>query len=653
MENWLVLIPLLPFAGFLVNGVLRRRLPVGAVGVIACVGPIAAFGIAVAAFFEISGMQGIEAKDARLTQTLWTWMSAGSVEVPFALSLDRLSVLMTLFVTGVGSLIHVYSIGYMKGDDGYGRFFAYLNLFMAAMLVLVTADNIVLMFLGWEGVGLCSYLLIGFWYKDTDNCKAGIKAFVVNRVGDLAFLLGIFGIWVTVGDFDFLDINNWAKSPEGGASEKGAAAAFWIALCLFVGATGKSAQIPLYVWLPDAMAGPTPVSALIHAATMVTSGVYLLARLGPLFSAAPEVMAIVATIGACTAIVAAFYAFSQNDIKKVLAYSTVSQLGYMFLAAGVGAYSIAIFHVVTHAFFKALLFLGAGAVIYSLHHEQDMRKMGGLLKKIPQTFFVFLVGALALSGFPLLAGFWSKDEILHEVHIKAGEAGAATGWTVLWVVGLVTAFFTAFYTFRQIVMVFFGKYRGEEAEAHGAGDDHGHHAVKYDDVRESPLVMRLPLFILAALSIAGGYFAIPHWLDPNPEHVADDHGKLAGLITGGALAIGGIVASVLVFRMLPKLVKAFTTNPLGRLVWNASREKLWVDELYHAVIIRPVAILAEALFYLVDRIVIDFLCVHGSGFYVRAFSNLFRRLQSGRIPTYAVWFLVGALGVLAMTTWFR
>ena len=620
MNKWIFLIPLLPFLGFLVNGLFGRRLGDRAVAVIGCAAPSAALVVAIVAFAQV--LQG-ESSTASISQNLWTWIESGELKVSFALTIDRLSGIMCLVVTGVGSLIHIYSTGYMKGDSGYARFFAYLNLFMASMLILVTADNIVLMFLGWEGVGLCSYLLIGFWYKGLANCSAGIKAFVVNRIGDLGFLLGIFAIWAAFSTFEFKEINIAAGSTEG-------TTAVWICLLLFIGACGKSAQIPLYVWLPDAMAGPTPVSALIHAATMVTSGVYLLARLGPLFDAAPEVLAIVATIGALTALLAALIAFSQNDIKKVLAYSTVSQLGYMFLAAGMGAYSVAVFHLVTHAFFKALLFLGAGAVIHSLHHEQDMRRMGGLRQRLPWTFALYVIGALALSGFPLTAGFFSKDEILHVAH---SGVGGTDGRTILWIIGLLTALFTAFYAFRQIALVFFGEYRGK------AGDK----------IEESPQSMLIPLMILAVLSLAGGFFAIPRFLSPGLDIPAE--GQITGLVIGGLVSIAGIGAALGIYLRRPQLLERFCSTPPGKQLYRLSKRRFYVDEIYQALIVRPLDFLAEAAFYLIDRLLIDFLLVHGSGFVAGALGHLLRRLQDGRTPTYAAWFLFGAIVVITVTLW--
>jgi len=633
MDKLIFLIPLLPFLGFLVNGLLGRRLGDRAVAIIGCASVAGAFAISVSSFLQV-----YDAKpDTFLQQDFGAWIQAGDLSVSFGLVIDSLSGVMCLVVTGVGLLIHIYSTGYMKGDAGYYRFFAYLNLFMASMLVLVAADNIVLMFLGWEGVGLCSYLLIGFWYKGLANCSAGIKAFVVNRIGDLGFLLGIFAIWAVFDSFKFSDI-------VADAATKDSSAAFWICLLLFVGACGKSAQIPLYVWLPDAMAGPTPVSALIHAATMVTSGVYLLARLGPLFDAAPGVLTIVATIGALTALLAALIAFSQNDIKKVLAYSTVSQLGYMFLAAGMGAYSVAIFHVVTHAFFKALLFLGAGAVIHSLHHEQDMRRMGGLRRRLPWTFALYLIGGLALSGFPLTAGFFSKDEILHVAHSGLGNIGPRG---VLWGIGLLTALFTAFYTFRQIALVFFGSYRG--ASEPQASEESAAHGLELDKVKESPLSMRIPLIVLAALSLTGGFLAIPHFLQPGIE--IPDEGKLSGLIIGGIVSIAGIAAALTIYLRFPQALKGFISSAPGKLAHRLSSRKFYVDEIYQKLITRPIGIMAEICFYVVDRLIIDILLVHGTGFGASALGHLLRRLQDGRTPTYAAWFLAGAIVVLAVTLW--
>jgi NADH-quinone oxidoreductase subunit L len=646
-EAFLFSIPLLPFLGFLVNGLLGRRLPRSWVSFVAVTGPALAFVVSAWGFAALATTAG---DHVQLTQSLWTWLEAGSLRVPFAFAFDRLAAVMCLVVTGVGTLIHVYSIGYMREDPGYARFFAYLNLFMAAMLVLVLADNLVLLFLGWEGVGLCSYLLIGFWYRDLGNCSAGIKAFVVNRIGDLGFLLGIFWLYSELGTFVF----DGADGINSSVGRSNPATLFAIALLLFLGATGKSAQIPLYVWLPDAMAGPTPVSALIHAATMVTSGVYMVARLGPLFDASGAGL-VIAAVGGITALLAAAIAFSQHDIKKVLAYSTISQLGYMFLAAGVGAYAVAIFHVVTHAFFKALLFLGAGAVIHSLDHEQDMRRMGGLRLRLPQTFVLFVIGALALAGFPLTAGFFSKDEILHEVHARGGSNAA---WLCLWLLGLATAFLTAVYTFRQVVLVFLGEYRGApEPDAqsslavHHPDPAHGHRGLDLKEVHEAPLTMRVPLYTLAVLSLLGGAFGVVHFLSPSP-HEASEGGKLSGWILGGTVAVAGIACALALYLHKPQLVRALTQeNRAGRAIARLSGKKFYVDEIYDRAVVRPLGFLADFLFFVVDRLLIDVLLVRGSALLVRVSGHLVRRLQTGRAPTYALWLVGGALGVLGMGLW--
>jgi NADH-quinone oxidoreductase subunit L len=631
VANALILIPLLPFLGFLANGLLARRLPRAAIPVIACAGPAISAAIAFLAFLEVSS-----GADVRLSSHLWDWIRAGSLRVPFAFALDRLSGVLCLVVTGVGTLIHVYSIGYMRDDPGIGRYFAYLNLFMAAMLVLVLADNLVLLFLGWEGVGLCSYLLIGFWYKDLANCAAGVKAFVVNRIGDLGFLLGIFLVFTTFGTYDLAAINAAAAGKDGSAL-------FWIALLLFVGATGKSAQIPLYVWLPDAMAGPTPVSALIHAATMVTSGVYLLARLGGLYLAAPAVLSIVAVIGVLTALLGALIALTQTDIKKVLAYSTVSQLGYMFFAAGMGAFGIAVFHLVTHAFFKALLFLGAGAVIHALHHEQDMRRMGGLGRKIPRTAAVFTIGALALAGFPLTSGFFSKDAVLETAFERSFHDGFHGGWLLLWALGLLTAVLTAFYAFRQVCLVFLGDYRGP---AHGGAhaEKHGH------DIHEPPPVMMAPLYALSALALLGGFLAVPGFLAGG---AAPAHGGSAALgwFLGSLAAIGGIGAALTLYHGMPALRRRIVEHPAAVRFRRASYRKFLVDEAYDRIVVRPLKTLSLVLFYVVDRALIDGLLVRGSSLLVIAGGSLLRKMQTGRIISYTTLFVSGVLGILTLVLW--
>jgi len=614
VANTLPLIPLLPFLGFLLNGLWGKRLPRAAVTAVGCGAP------ALAALFTILAFAEVADDGEPLLCSLGNWIRVGTLSVSFAFSLDRLSGIMTLVVTGVGTLIHVYSVGYMKEDAGYSRFFAYLNLFLAAMLVLVLADNIVLLFLGWEGVGLCSYLLIGFWYKDLLNCNAAIKAFVVNRIGDFGFLLGIFLIFVTFGTFNFADINQAAdQAPP-------PPAVFWMALLLFFGATGKSAQIPLYVWLPDAMAGPTPVSALIHAATMVTAGIYMVARLGNLFLAS-GFLPIVAYVGVFTALLAAMIALTQTDIKKVLAYSTISQLGYMFFATGVGAFGVAIFHLVTHAFFKALLFLSAGAVIHSLHHEQDMRKMGGLAKRLPRSCAVFLVGALALAGFPLTAGFFSKDAILHEA--------LGHGWYFLVTLAFATAIVTAFYTCRQFVLVFLGQYRGQE---HG-GDK---------EIHESPPSMLVPLYVLAFLSLVGGFLAVPAFLEIDHQPVGHE-GALTGWIVGGLGSVAGIGAAFYLFVKSPGLRSKLTgENPVVQTLCRLSQQTFYVDRFYELFVLRPFRFVCLALFYLVDRLLIDWVLVGGTGFFLRVAASGLRTFQTGKIPAYAVYFVVGVLGILTL-----
>ena len=639
MASALFLIPFLPFLGFLLNGLLGKRLPRAAVPIIACAGPAIAALIAFLAFLEVSA-----GSDARLSAHLWDWIRVGTLRVPFGFTLDRLSGVMCLVVTGVGTLIHVYSIGYMRDDPGFARFFAYLNLFMAAMLVLVLADNLVLLFLGWEGVGLCSYLLIGFWYKDLANSSAGVKAFVVNRIGDLGFLIGIFLVFTTFGTYDHGIIN-------AGAATKDSITVFWIALLLFVGATGKSAQIPLYVWLPDAMAGPTPVSALIHAATMVTSGVYLLARLGGLFLAAPAVLTIVAVIGVLTAALGALIAVTQNDIKKVLAYSTVSQLGYMFFAAGMGAFGIAVFHLVTHAFFKALLFLGAGAVIHALHHEQDMRKMGGLQKKLPRTAAVFTIGALALAGFPLTSGFFSKDAILETAFERSFHDGFHAGWLLLWALGFLTAVLTAFYAFRQIALVFLGDYRGPHAAGdhagaagHDASHAHGH------DIHEPPGVMLVPLYVLSALALAGGFLDVPAFVG-GAEAAVHGGSPALGWFLGSLAAIGGITAALVLYHGMPALRKRLVETRAAKSFRRVSYHRFYVDEAYEFLVVRPLKLISLVLFFVVDRAIIDGLLVRGSSLLVLAGGATLRKLQTGRIISYTTLFICGVIGILGIVFW--
>src|ERR1051325_8502766 len=509
--RWIIFLPLI---GAAINGLLGAKIQKSAgktvIGLIACTPVVIAFILALTAFFTLLGRPP---EERFLIDRLYNWISLGSLKPDMAFWVDPLSAVMILVVTGIGGLIHIYATGYMHDDKAFWRFFAYLNLFMAAMLTLVMGDNLLLMFVGWEGVGLCSYALIGFWYQDQNNTRAGNKAFIVNRVGDFGFVLGMFLLFWSLdaqghGTLTFREMAKWASTLQG-QMIWGLPVATLATLFLFLGATGKSAQIPLYVWLPDAMAGPTPVSALIHAATMVTAGVYMIARLGFLFSMAPETLHVVAVIAICTALLAATIALTQNDIKKVLAYSTVSQLGYMFLGMGVGAYAQGVFHLVTHAFFKACLFLGAGSVIHAVGGEQDMTKMGGLRKHMPLTFITYLLATLAIMGFPGTAGFFSKDGILEEAYARGGMG--------LWLAGLCGAGLTAFYMWRQVFMTFYGEFRGEEHAKH--------------HLHESPRVMTWPLLILALGAFPVGILGLPaflghhrfeEWLEAicGPRHLA-------------------------------------------------------------------------------------------------------------------------------------
>src|SRR5579863_2450267 len=542
MTLWLI--PALPLAGFLLNGILGRRFSKTAVNTIGVGSVLLSFA------WVLKTLAGLGDLNAGHTEQYFTWIQSGILNVGFDFTVDRLTAIMLLVVTGVGSLIHIYSIGYMAHEGGYYRFFAYLNLFMFFMLTLVLAANYLLLFVGWEGVGLCSYLLIGFWFHKKSATNAGNKAFIVNRIGDFGFSLAMLMIVVHFGTLDFGAVFRVVPSqPE--------AVLTTIAMLLLVGACGKSAQFPLYVWLPDAMEGPTPVSALIHAATMVTAGVYMIARSFPIYIHAPQAMELVARIGLFTAVFAATIGLVQNDIKKVFAYSTVSQLGYMFLGVGTGAFSSGIYHLVTHAFFKALLFLGAGSVIHALSGEQDMRNMGGLRKHIPVTFWTLMCAAVAISGMPPTSGFFSKDAILVAAYHHAP-------W-MYWV-GTITAGLTAFYVFRAMFMTFFGEYRGHE---------HPH---------ESPAVMTVPLAALAALSLAGGYIRIPIWLEKFfPAAEAPEEFSLVAISVAAGLI--GIALAWLMYIAKPALADSVASRfgALYRLVYN----KYFVDEIYDAVVVKP------------------------------------------------------------------
>ncbi len=708
-NNLLSLIIFAPLAGAVINWLIGGRLrnelfsSVIACGSIA-ISTIVAFYLA---FFAHGGALFI---NQPILDHIWTWINVGGFRADFALGMDRLSGIYALFVTFVGLLIHIFAVGYMHGDKGFYRFFAYLNLFMFAMLTLVLADNYLLMFVGWEGVGLCSYLLIGYYVKKDEAREAAKKAFVMNRIGDWGVLMGIFLVFTLTGTISFFDksvdgvevqsVFTWvlqnvsaAEPFTWGAILAGGLTT--IGVLMFIGATGKSAQIPLLTWLPDAMAGPTPVSALIHAATMVTAGVYLVVRSNAIYQLAPTAMWIIAVIGAATAIFAATIAIAQNDIKKVLAYSTVSQLGFMFLAAGVGAFVVAIFHVMTHAFFKALLFLGSGSVIHGMHHEQDMRRMGNLKKYMPITFITMAIGWLAIAGIPPLSGFFSKDEILYRTFAadKYFQGGYFPGSEVLWIVAVITAILTAIYMTRMMIMTFWGEERwtaghGDAADeehgdhhggahAHDAGhddalgddDDDEHHALPADfKPHESPWVMTVPLIVLAVLSFVGGWVGIPYamsslvgvkdanvfarTLDPvvaevntptaikarenaaahSPEAVSTER-WLA--VASTMLAIFGIVIGFALFR----------NNPLRRLP-KILEEKWRLDEFYNGYIVDPITDLSRsALWKRFDLGFIDGI-VNGIGHFVSELGDLARRLQVGYVRTYAALIMLGAVVLL-------
>jgi len=626
------LIPLLPGGSALVLLLAGRRLPRRWVAWQASGAVFLSLVLSVAAFLDLAGR--VAKPNESLSKTLFAWIVSGSFHTAVSFHFDQLTAVMALVVTGVGFLIHVYSVGYMADDERLGRYFAFLNLFTFFMLVLVLASDIVLMFVGWEGVGLCSYLLIGFWFDRPAAAKAGMKAFVVNRVGDAAFILGMLLLLVTVGSGRFADINLAAEA--GGVLTP--ALATLAAILLFVGATGKSAQIPLYVWLPDAMEGPTPVSALIHAATMVTAGVYMVCRLGPLFTASPAASAVVAWVGAVTAAFAATMALVQNDIKRVLAYSTISQIGYMFIGCGVGAYAAGLFHLVTHAFFKSLLFLAAGSVIHALGGEQDMRRMGGLRKHLPKTYPRFLVGALAISGVPFLSGFFSKDAIL--------TSAFAGGHHVIYGLGLAGAVMTAFYMFRLIYMTFFGPDRSPE----GAGRR----------VHESPATMTVPLVSLAVLSALAGFFALPplvgeradlfgRFLEPVfalGRHHLSVPTEVGLVLAATASAFFGIGLAFLFYRRSPDIPQRLAGRfpALYRLLLG----KYYVDEAYDAVVVKPVVRGSAWVYRNFDLKVVDG-ALNGAASSAAAAGRGLGVLQSGLIRDYALAFLFGVvifLGVL-------
>ncbi|TDB60864.1 NADH-quinone oxidoreductase subunit L [Arundinibacter roseus] len=627
----LVLIPLLPLIGFVINGIGFRHIPKGAVGVIGSLAALGSFAASVAVLLAFK-----EAGSQPQIVSLFDWITVGELSIPFSFQHDQLSLLMLMIITGVGSLIHIYSIGYMKHDEGFGKFFAFLNLFLFFMLLLVMGSNYVIMFIGWEGVGLCSYLLIGFWNKNTSYNNAARKAFIMNRIGDLGFLLGIFTIIATFGSVEYTEVFRQATG-----LPIGDPVLITITLLLFVGAMGKSAQIPLYTWLPDAMAGPTPVSALIHAATMVTAGIYMVIRSNVLYTLAPETLEVVAIVGAATAIFAASIGLLQNDIKKVLAYSTVSQLGYMFLGLGVMAYSASMFHVITHAFFKALLFLGAGSVIHAMSDEQDIRKMGGLRKKLPITFITFFIATWAISGLPPFSGFFSKDEIL---------AHAFEHNKLLWAVGLVGSAMTSFYMFRLLFLTFFGTFRGTHEQEH--------------HLHESPASMTIPLMVLAVFSALGGVIGIPEALggshqlaefmsplfdnsrQANPEAfmpISLSHSEeymLMGVSVLVAL-LSGIAAYVMyISKASVPAPESETRQGVQRAVYH----KYYVDELYDAVFVKPMRTLSNLLASF-GEFFID-LFVDGTGRLVKALANLGRQTQTGSTGYYIFAMVVGIMVIL-------
>jgi NADH-quinone oxidoreductase subunit L len=686
----LALIPLFPFLGFVVNSAMGKRLSKGVSGGLASLVMLASFAVAASSVWQLAGMAP---EERAVEQVLYTWIASGDFSVDVAFRLDPLSAVMLLVITGIGSLIHIYSTAYMhdETDSEFARYFSYLNLFAAFMLVLVLGSSFPVLFVGWEGVGLCSYLLIGFWFKKRSAADAGKKAFVVNRIGDYAFILGMLALFAQFGTLDMQAVAGRvaALPPEAGFGIISVAT-----LLLFIGATGKSAQIPLYTWLPDAMEGPTPVSALIHAATMVTAGVYMIGRNAVLFSHAPETMLIVAVIGATTALMAGTIGLVQNDIKRVLAYSTVSQLGLMFLAMGVGAFGAGIFHLYTHAFFKALLFLGSGAVIHALHGEQDIRNMGGLKNYLPITYWTFVIGSLALAGFPGLAGFFSKDELLYETFHE--------GHTVLWLMGALTSLLTATYMGRLVFLTFWGERRSAVAGT-GAADKHvapapaahaahGAHGTGHDPdaahgaphgahLHDAPPAMAFALIVLAIGSVLAGYVGVPHalgghnqlatWLAPSfaapgdagaaegavsaagaaegGEAAAEEALELTLMAVSSGIAVAGIAIAFFIWVMRKELAASLASSfgPLYRLLLN----KYYVDEVYDASVVHPLgAVSRDGLWRGVDVGVIDG-AVNGVATIVDAGAATLRRLQTGSVRTYASSLFVGVVLVLGYYLW--
>ena len=613
----LFLIPLLPLLGFAINGLAYPKLPKQIAGIIGTIPPLVAFALSLQLFLNFDGQAQI--------LPIADWIKVGSLEIPFAFQIDQLSILMLLVITGVGTLIHVYSIGYMSHDAGFGKFFAFLNLFVFFMLILVLGANFTVLFIGWEGVGLCSYLLIGFWNQKNSYGDAARKAFIMNRIGDLGFLVGIF---LLIQDFGTTDYQTIFTAIQSGDYTTDLSI---IAFCLFIGAMGKSAQIPLFTWLPDAMAGPTPVSALIHAATMVTAGIYMVIRANTLFELSPEVLHFVGWIGLATALLGAAIGLFQNDIKKVLAYSTVSQLGYMFMGLGASAYTASFFHVMTHAFFKALLFLGAGSVIHAMSDEQDIRRMGGLKSKMPITFITFMLGTIAIAGIPPFAGFFSKDEILASLYHHD---------PIMWGLAILGSALTSFYMFRVFILTFYGEFRGTEKQAH--------------HLHESPITMTLPLIILAVFSVGGGLINLPHfaggneflahWLAPLlPE--AGEAGEVNFLsLEGGAPLLAAFLPAFLAIYVfgMQKSVPSEDAEISG--IQKVIYHKFYIDELYDMLFVKPIAFLSNFFFQVIDFLVID-LFVEGLGRFVKYASSEFRRAQTGNVGIY-LFCMVAAIVVI-------
>ncbi len=641
MLNLVTLILLFPLIGTAINGLIGKRLRKETVGYVACGAMGLSFLVSLLVF---CGIVLLPPDERIFEKQLFSWIESGSFKSAAGLQVDPLSTLMILVVTGVGFLIHIYSIGYMHEDKGYHRYFCYLNLFSFSMLLLVLSNNFLLMFIGWEAVGLCSYLLIGFWFEKKSASDAAKKAFVVNRVGDFGFALGIMLIFLTFHSIDFTEVFSAAAQ---GNFAVGSFTVTIITLLLFMGATGKSAQIPLYTWLPDAMEGPTPVSALIHAATMVTAGVYMIARCNVLYMLSPVTMTVVASIGAVTALFAASVGLVQNDIKRVLAYSTVSQLGYMFVACGVGAFTGGIFHLMTHAFFKALLFLGAGSVIHALSGEHDIRKMGGLRHHIPVTYKTFLVGTVAIAGIPPFAGFFSKDEILLESLVR--------GNFIYWSIGALAAFFTAFYMFRLLFITFHG---GSRVEPHIA-----------EHIHESPKSITFPLTVLAGLSFVGGFLGLPgasaisHFLAP--VFGGHSHADISGAESGGhhgallpylmmvvstAIALAGIFLAYLMYIKKPELPGKLAER--FRLIYKLLLNRYYVDEIYNVLFVNPTKNIAVQLWKRVDAGMIDG-SVNGIARLVGGFGNILRLLQTGYIRNYAFYIVAGCIFVIVFAVFGR